>query len=314
MIDYLRTPDEQFRNLPGYDFAPHYLPSTASSDMRMHYVDEPSLTASTSEEQVFLCLHGQPTWSYLYRKMIPIFKTAGRVVAPDLFGFGRSDKPVNDATHTFDFHRESLLHLVSELDLRNITLVCQDWGGLLGLTLPMAMPERFARLIVMNTAIATGTKPLGPGFEAWRALNRSQPDLDIAALMQRSTPPLSPSEAAAYVAPFPDARFKAGVRRLPELVPQTADAPGAALGRAAAAWWHTQWKKPSFMAVGARDPVLTPAMMEELRHVIADCPPPYMVAEGGHFLQEWGKDVALEALAALNRTAARNAVAMKADI
>jgi haloalkane dehalogenase len=159
MIEALRTPDDRFTGLPGYDFAPHYLEQT--NGLRMHYLDE-----GMSDQPVFLCLHGQPSWSYLYRKMIPVFAGHGRVIAPDLFGFGRSDKPIADEAYSFDFHRNALLELITALDLRDITLVCQDWGGILGLTLPMDMADRFSRLIVMNTALATGTMPMGPGFRA----------------------------------------------------------------------------------------------------------------------------------------------------
>src|SRR5271170_5277557 len=152
-MNVLRTPDECFANLPEYPFAPHYHQSAGS--LRMHYLDE-----GTPDAPLALCLHGQPTWSYLYRKMIPAFVAAGlRVVAPDFFGFGRSDKPADEATYTFDFHRDSLLALVRALDLKDVTLVVQDWGGLLGLTLPMEMPQLFSRLIVMNTALPTGEVP-----------------------------------------------------------------------------------------------------------------------------------------------------------
>lgn len=151
------------------------------------------------------------------------------MIGPDLFGFGRSDKPVEDAVYTFDFHRGSLVRLIEALDLRQIILVCQDWGGLLGLTLPVDDPDRFDGLIVMNRGLGTGERPLGNGFEAWKAYNRSQPDLQVGPLIKRATPILSPEEVAAYDAPFPDVRYKAGVRRFPELVPPTPDAPGAAL-------------------------------------------------------------------------------------
>lgn len=143
----------------------------------------------------FLCLHGQPTWSYLYRKMIPKFiATGSRVIAPDVFGFGRSDKPVDESFYSFTQHRETLLAFVEKLDLRNITLVVQDWGGLLGLTLPMAAPQRYARLLVMNTGLGTGDVSLGEGFLQWRAYANSQPDLDVAKLMGRSCPQLSAAE------------------------------------------------------------------------------------------------------------------------
>lgn len=294
MIAALMTPDSAFDGLPGYAFTPNY--HQADNGLRMHYLDEGPRTGP-----VFLCLHGQPTWSYLYRKMIPEFANAGRVIVPDLFGFGKSEKPVEDESYTFDFHRNSLLELITALNLSDITLVCQDWGGILGLTLPMTMPERFSRLIVMNTALGTGDRPPGPGFEAWRAFNRSQPDLDVGALMQRATSILSPAEAAAYGAPFPDIRYKAGVRAFPDLVPATPDAPGAETSRQAAAWWRSKWSGASFMVVGTQDPVLTPAMMEDLRSVIRGCPPPLLLHDAGHFVQEWAAPAVAVALQSLNR-------------
>ncbi len=292
----LRTPDHRFAGLPGYDFAPRYLDDLPGfGTLRLHYLDEGPADAA----EVFLCLHGQPTWSYLYRKMIPVFTAAGhRTVAPDLFGFGRSDKPAEDETYGFAFHRDSLLRLVERLDLRNITLVCQDWGGLLGLTLPMEMPERFTRLLAMNTALATGDMPLGQGFLDWRDWCRRNPDLDIATLMRRSMPFLSDGECEAYAAPFPDASYKAGVRRFPEMVPDNPDAEGAALSRRARDWWRREWRGRSFMAIGMKDPVLGPPAMHHLRQQIRNCPEPFEVAEGGHFLQEWGDEVARAALAA----------------
>jgi haloalkane dehalogenase len=280
MIEAKRTPDNRFESLPGFPFAPHYV--VHKNGMRMAYFDE-----GKREGPVFLCLHGQPSWSYLYRKMTPVFATAGRVIAPDLFGFGRSDKPVEDNVYTFEFHRNSLLEFIEALDLQDITLVCQDWGGLLGLTLPMAMPDRFSRLIVMNTGLGTGMTPMGPGFEAWKAYNPE---------MARATPILSEAEAAAYSAPFPDVTYKAGVRRFPELVPDHRDAGGAAISREAATYWSEVWDKPTFMAVGAQDPVLTPKMMEALRKIIRGCPEPMIVEEAGHFVQEWGAPIAAAAL------------------
>jgi haloalkane dehalogenase len=292
-IEAKRTADTRFENLPDFAFAPHYVEHR--NGLRMHYLDE-----GGHDGPVFLCLHGQPSWSYLYRKMTPIFAQAGRVIAPDLFGFGRSDKPVDDEVYTFEFHRNSLLEFIEALNLNDITLVCQDWGGLLGLTLPMEMPERFSRLIVMNTAIATGMTPLGPGFEAWKAFNRSQPDIDVGALMQRATPTLSNAEAAAYGAPFPDVTYKAGVRKFPDLVPYAPDVPGAAISREAVKFWSEVWDKPSFMAVGAQDIVLTPKSMEVLRSLIRGCPEPLIVEEAGHFVQEWGGPIAVAALAHFN--------------
>ncbi len=200
-MNAFRTPDERFADLPGYPFAPHHLEGAGA--LRMHYLDE-----GPRDAPVALCLHGQPTWSYLYRKMIPAFLAADlRVVAPDFFGFGRSDKPEEQASYTFMFHRDSIVALIEALDLKRITLVCQDWGGLIGLTIPMDMPARFERLLVMNTGLGTGDVPLGEGFLAWRAFSNSKPDMDVAALMKRAVPSLSDAEAAAYAAPFPDARY-----------------------------------------------------------------------------------------------------------
>jgi pimeloyl-ACP methyl ester carboxylesterase len=291
----LRTPDERFQGLPDFDFAPHYVDDLPGyEDLRAHYLDE----GPTDAEHTFLCLHGEPTWCYLYRKMIPVFTQAGgRVVAPDLLGFGRSDKPTDDLVYTFNFHRDFLLAFVRALDLKNITLVCQDWGGLLGLTLPMEMPERFARLIVMNTGLGTGQSP-GPGFDAWKAFNASNPDLDIASLMQRSTEGMTDAEAAAYAAPFPGPEYKGGVRRFPELVMVSPEMEGVEVSRRARTWWQNEWSGQSFMAIGMQDPVLGPAVMARLREVIRGCPEPMEVAEAGHFVQEHGAQVARAALQA----------------
>jgi pimeloyl-ACP methyl ester carboxylesterase len=181
--------------------------------------------------------------------------------------------------------------LIAALDLRRITLVCQDWGGLLGLTIPMDMPERFEGLLVMNTALATGDVPLTQGFLDWRAWNNSNPDMPIAALMKRAVPRLTEAEAAAYAAPFPDASYKGGVRRFPNLVPDHPGAGGAALSRRARDWWQASWSGRTAMAIGMKDPVLGPPVMEALARTIRGCPEPVRIADGGHFLQEHGEEV-----------------------
>ena len=287
-MNVLRTPDERFAGLPGWPYAPQYL---QSDGRRMHYVDEGPRDAAVTA----LCLHGQPSWSYLYRKMIPVFAAAGvRVVAPDWFGFGRSDKPEDDAWYTFDRHRDSMLRFIEQMDLRNVMLVVQDWGGLLGLTLPLQQPERTTRLLVMNTGLGTGT--VTEGFKQWRAYANSQPDMAIGKLFLRGNPGMTAEEAAAYDAPFPDVRYKAGVRRFPNLVPDSDEAPGADISRQAARFWSERWQGDSFMAIGMQDPVLGPPAMQSLRKLIRGCPEPMEVADGGHFVQERGGPVAEAAL------------------
>ncbi len=297
-IEALRTPDARFERLPAFPFAPHYVDDLAGYEgLRAHYLDERPAKAAANA-QTFLCLHGEPTWSYLYRKMLPVFVAAGhRVVAPDFFGFGKSDKPIDDAAYTFTFHRDMLRRFIEKLDLTDITLVVQDWGGLLGLTLPMEFPQRIKRLLVMNTALAVGASP-GPGFDAWKAFVKSKPDIDVGALMKRGNPLLSDGEAAAYGAPFPDIRYKAGVRRFPELVMVAPEMDGAGISRKAAQWLSTSWSGESFMAVGMQDPVLGPAVMSALRKQIRGCPPPLEIADGGHFVQEWGEEIAKAAVRA----------------
>jgi haloalkane dehalogenase len=292
-MDVLRTPDERFDALPGFGFQPHYVDDLPGyPGLRLHYLDEGPAGAP-----VALCLHGQPTWSYLYRKMIPALRAAGlRVVAPDFFGFGRSDKPVEESAYTFGFHRGGVIALIERLDLTDVTLVCQDWGGLIGLTIPMDMPQRFSRLIVMNTTLGTGDAPLGDGFLAWRAFCNRTPDMDIAALMKRGVPHLSDAEAQAYAAPYPDARYKAGVRRFPNLVPDRPDADGAALSRKARDFWANDWAGQSFMAVGMQDPVLGPPTMSALREKIRNCPALLEIAEAGHFAQEAGAIIVEQAM------------------
>lgn len=293
-IPALRTPDERFANLKDFDYKQHYIEDLSGYEgVRLHYLDE----NSDRGKFTFLCLHGEPTWSYLYRKMIPIFTEAGhRVLAPDFFGFGRSDKPVDEKAYTFTFHRNMLLAFIERLDLQNIVLVCQDWGGILGLTLPMDMPERFSKLLVMNTALCTGEHALPDGFVMWRAYVEQNPDLDVASLMRRSCRHLTDEETAAYQAPFPDSSYKAGVRRFPPMVPDSVEADGADISRRAQAWWTNDWKGESFMAVGAQDPVLGPKVMQLLSGMIPGCPEPLILDEAGHFVQEWGDKVAHAAL------------------
>jgi tRNA(adenine34) deaminase len=292
--DALRTPEHCFAQLPGYDFSAYYLSDLpALGGLRMHYLDEGPRDAPIT----YLCLHGNPAWSYLYRKMIPIFAASGaRVIAPDMIGFGKSDKPKKDSFHSFHRHRQCLLEFVAQLDLRNVVLVVQDWGGILGLTLPMHAPQRYQGLLVMNTTLACGDTPLTEGFKAWREMCAKKPDFDIGKLFSRGNPQMSPAECAAYMAPYPDAGHRAGTRAFPPMVPEFEESEGAAISRAAREFWRNDWKGTCLMAVGTQDPVLGEAAMRQLRANIAKCPEPMRIAQGGHFVQEHGEAIAQAAV------------------
>jgi tRNA(adenine34) deaminase len=277
--DALRTADSAFDKLPGYPWPANYVSDLPSlSGLRLHYLDEGRQDTQTDSTQTtYLCLHGNPAWSYLYRKMLPIFLEAeSRVVAPDLIGFGKSDKPKRDSVHTFEFHRNSLLELVEALDLHNVVLVVQDWGGILGLTLPMQAPQRYRALVAMNTLLATGTEPLSKGFLDWREMCRKKPNFDVGRLLGR-----------------------AALRAFPNRVPDSPDAPGAAISRLAEEFWRSSWQGQAVMAVGALDPVLGPQVMARLRSQIRGCPEPIILPSSGHFVQEQGEALAAQVLECL---------------
>jgi tRNA(adenine34) deaminase len=288
--DALRTPDTAFAGLPDYPWQSRYvndLPSIAG--LRMHYLDEGDANAPLT----WLCLHGNPAWSYLYRKMIPVWLAAGhRVVAPDLIGFGKSDKPKKDSFHQFETHRQSLLDLIERLDLQRVVLVVQDWGGILGLTLPMAAPERYKGLLVMNTTLATGEAPLSAGFLAWRDWCQSQPLFDVGKLFARGNRSMTPAETAAYNAPFPDKGYRAALRAFPPMVPEFADSPGAAISRQARDFWRNDRHGQTFMAIGQQDPVLGEPVMRQLQGQIKGCLEPMLLPDAGHFVQEQGRAIA----------------------
>lgn len=292
--DALRTPDAAFAHLPDYPWAPNYVSDLPSIlGLRMHYLDEGPRDAAVT----WLCLHGNPAWSYVYRKMIPVWLAAGhRVVAPDLIGFGKSDKPKKDSFHSFSVHRQSLLELIERLDLQGVRLVVQDWGGILGLTLPMAAPQRYQGLLVMNTTLATGEEPLSPGFLAWRDWCKTQPLFDVAKLFLRGNPQLSAEEAAAYNAPFPDKGFRAALRAFPPMVPEFAESDGATIAKQAQTFWRDEWQGQTLMAIGQQDPVLGEPVMRRLRDTIRGCPDPLLLPHAGHFVQEQGREVAQAAV------------------
>ena len=279
-MEIVRTPDARFASLPGYPFAPHY---TETGGVRIHYVDEGPRTA-----RPVLLLHGEPSWSYLYRKMIPILTAAGhRAVAPDLVGFGRSDKPVRREDYTYQRHVDWMRHVVVALDLRDATLVCQDWGGLLGLRLVAEHPERFARVVAANTFLPTGDVPAGPAFLAWKEYSQTMPEFHVGGIVRGGcTTDLAPEVIAAYDAPFPDDRHKAGARQFPVLVPVRPDDPASAANRKA---WEvlSRWTKPFLTAFSDQDPITRGgdhAFQERIPGTKGQ--PHTTIAGGGHFLQE----------------------------
>ena len=294
-IAALRTPAERFAHLPDFAYLPQYVDDLPGYEgLRAAYID----AGPRNAQHVCLCLHGEPSWSFLYRRMIPVFVARGcRVIAPDFYGFGRSDKPVSDSDYSFHFHRNFVLRLVERLNLKGITLVVQDWGGLIGMTLPVdaGFRPRLARLIAMNTGLAVGTAPT-PGFVAWRAYCAANPDLAVGKLIKRGTPHLTDAEVAAYDAPFPDVRYKAGVRAFPQLVMTDPSMPGVSESRAAMKFWSEHWDGKAFMAIGAADPVLGVDVMRKLHALIRNCSEPLVIADGGHFLQEWGSGIATQAM------------------
>ncbi len=295
--DAVRTPDAQFDHLPDYPWPAHYLSNLpALAGLRMHYLDEGPRDAALT----YLCLHGNPAWSYLYRKMIPVFLAAGsRVVAPDLIGFGKSDKPKKDAFHHFAWHRQVLLEFVDRLALENVALVVQDWGGLLGLTLPMADAQherRYSGLLVMNTTLGTGDIPLSAGFLSWRSMCAKNPEFDIARLLSRSNPQMSAPECAAYAAPFPDCGHRAALRAFPAMVPEFENSDGAAISRQARDFWRERWSGQTLMAIGLQDPVLGLPVMRHLQQLIRGCPEPMLLDRAGHFVPEHGAPIAQAAV------------------
>ncbi len=281
----LRTPDERFRDLPGYPFQPHFV-SVAAHDcrpIRMHFVDE-----GPENGPVVLCLHGEPSWSYLYRKMIPPMAEAGlRVFAPDLIGFGRSDKPDQREDYTYQRHVDWMTSFLEMLDLKEIHLVCQDWGGLIGLRLAAENPDRFAGIIAANTALPTGDHPMNEAFYQWREYSQTSENFNIGAILQRASLTTLPDEVvAAYNAPFPEERYKAGARQFPMLVPDKPDNPASEANRAA---WRalSHWEKPFLTAFSDGDPIM--AGMDKLfqKKVPGAAGQPHTTIEGGgHFLQE----------------------------
>ena len=291
-MDSLRTPEDRFAGLPDYPFAPHW--TTLPDGLRMHHVDEGDPSAPP-----VLMLHGEPSWSYLYRWMIPVFAEGGmRAVAPDLVGFGKSDKPTRTGDYSYQQHMDWLTAWLESVDLRGITLVCQDWGSLLGLRLAMENPDRFDAIVVANGFLPTGDRDPGRAFKIWRAFSQYSPVLPVGRIVATGTArKLSRAERAAYDAPFPSARYKAGVRRFPALVPTSPQDPAAPANRRA---WEAlgRWDKPFLTLFGAGDPILGRADTPLQEHVPGAQGQPHDRVRGGHFVQEdSGAEIARRVLA-----------------
>ncbi len=281
----LRTPDECFDNLPGYTFLPNYLmiDDTDGGELRVHYVDEGPKDAAP-----ILLMHGEPSWSYLYRKMIPILVAAGhRIIAPDLVGFGKSDKPAQREDYTYQRHVDWMTSLLTQLNLTKVTLVCQDWGGLIGLRLLAENNDRFDRVVVANTMLPTGDSPIGQAFLDWQKFSQDVPLFPAGEIIRGAgVVAMSDEVCAAYDAPYPDESYKSGARQFPTLVPISADNP--AVEKNKAAWKNlTQWEKPMLTAFSDGDPItaggdkvfqdLVPGTKGQMHTTIVNA---------GHFLQE----------------------------
>jgi len=276
LVNVYRTPDERFADLPGFPFRPRYV---EQDGMRMHYVDE-------GDGDPVLLLHGEPTWSYLYRKVIPQLTPVARCIAPDYFGFGRSDKPLDRGWYTYDSQCASIARLVEQLDLHNVTIVVQDWGGPIGFRFAVENRDRVARLVVMDTGIYSG-RPPSDTWLRFRELVRHTGGEFLAGQLVRATctTDLADDVVAAYDAPFPTPESKTGVLMFPELVPDSPEHPSAqAMLNVRGAL--RQWNRPALVFFGDSDPIFSPRVAERLAELIpgAELQPP--VAGAGHFLQE----------------------------
>ncbi|OJJ17337.1 haloalkane dehalogenase [marine bacterium AO1-C] len=281
-MQVLQTPESQFDNLPGYSFEPKYV--SVDEDLQMHYVDEHPEGAT----ETVLMLHGEPSWSYLYRKMIPIIAKAGhRAVAPDLIGFGKSGKPTKTSDYTYKTHLTWLKAFVEKLDLKDITLFCQDWGGLLGLRLVAENPDRFKRVVTSNTFLPTGDIKMPESFQQWKKYSQEVPEFPVGGIIQRATTTqLSDDIVAAYNAPYPDETYKAGARIFPALVPDSSDNVESEANRNA---WKvlSQWKKPFLTCFGDSDPITKGGDLFFQKMIPgAKGQAHTTVAGGGHFIQE----------------------------
>jgi haloalkane dehalogenase len=276
MADAYRTPDERFADLPGYDFAPRYV---EQDGLRMHYVEE-------GEGSPVLLLHGEPTWAYLYRKVIPQVAPGARCIAPDYFGFGRSDKPVERDWYSYDTHSGSLACFVDELDLRDVTVVMQDWGGPLGMRLAVEHPDRIARLVVLNTGIFSGRPPSDTWLRFRDLVRRTGPDFQPWQLIRITcTTELPDDVVAAYDAPFPTPESKTGVLMFPEQVPTEPDHPSAETMLDVREKLRS-WKRPALVFFSDSDPIFSPRVAERLAELIPGAELQKPVAGAGHFLQE----------------------------
>lgn len=280
----LRTPDERFIDIPAFPYRPEYLNvhDEQLGELRIAYIDE-----GPQDGPIILCMHGEPSWSFLYRKMIPVFIEAGfRVVAPDLIGFGRSDKPTTRSAYSYKNHVTWMSHWLTRLELSNITLVAQDWGGLIGLRLVAEMPSRFSRVSISNTAFPTGDQPLPEAFLEWREYSQAVEEFDAGFICNNfDEGNLTEREKAAYRAPFPSEDYLAGARQFPLLVPISPDDPASDDNRNA--WMVlSQWKKPMLLCFSDGDPITGPLETLFRNNIPGAAAQPHITLHGGHFIQE----------------------------
>ena len=290
MNEFIQTPEHYFHNIDNYPYTPNYIndiPETGGG--RLHYVD-----VGQDINGVALCLHGNNTWGYCYRKMIqPLVEHGYRVIVPDMIGFGRSDKPVYQSWHSYQQHRSIMMSFIQKLNLQNIMLVCHDWGGIIGLTIPPDMPDRFNKLVITNTMLYTGDRMCNDWYNWLQRSNKE--DIDIPKFIQQRSIVSINEDLSAYAAPFPTSMYRAATRAFPNFIPDVDHVPGFDVGTRAIDFYKNTWNGQCFVAIGSKDHVMASTTLA-LAHTIKNCMNPMIIEEAGHFINEWGDQIIKKAL------------------